>query len=138
MLKTSISPLDKLAWISGHWRAEALGGMAEEIWSPVLGSSLMGSFRLVVADQVKFYEFMTITEQAAEVVLRIKHFHPDLTGWEAQNNCVEAKLLDSDLNTAVFDGFVFKRVGQDQLKVSVATNQGGAEKYLLFDYVRQT
>ena len=48
--KDGISPQATMAdveWIQGHWTGEALGGQVEEIWSPPLGDSMMGSFKLV-------------------------------------------------------------------------------------------
>ena len=29
--------LKDVAWIAGHWKGEAFGGITEEIWSPPLG-----------------------------------------------------------------------------------------------------
>jgi hypothetical protein len=36
-----------LAWIQGRWVGEGLGGTVEEIWSPPIGDSMLGMFRLV-------------------------------------------------------------------------------------------
>ena len=53
--------LEDVSWISGYWRGEALNGEVEEIWSSPLGNSMVASFKLVVDDNVKFYEIETIT-----------------------------------------------------------------------------
>lgn len=138
MTVDSKSKLDCLAWLVGHWRGEALGGIVEEIWSPVLAGSMMGSFRLVVKNEVKFYELMTITEEQEDLHLKIKHFHPDLKGWEQQDECVESRLLDQNDETTIFDGFVFKRLTDSQIKISIAAGKPGAETVLIFDYTRYT
>lgn len=132
------SKLDRIAWLVGHWRGEALGGIVEEIWSPAMAGSMMGSFRLVVKNEVKFYELMTITEEQDDLLLKIKHFHPDLKGWEQQDKWVESRLLEQNDETTSFDGFVFKRLTDSQIKVSVASGKPGAETVLVFDYIRYT
>jgi hypothetical protein len=52
--------LSAVAWIAGHWRGEAFGGVVEEIWTAPLRGSMMAAFKLVVNDQVKFYEIETM------------------------------------------------------------------------------
>ncbi|HKZ81681.1 MAG TPA: DUF6265 family protein [Pyrinomonadaceae bacterium] len=70
-----------VSWIAGHRRAAALGGVCEEIWSEPVGNSMVGMFRFVKDGKVVFYELMTIEEDKS-LVLKIKHFNPDLSGWE--------------------------------------------------------
>ncbi len=41
--------LEDVSWIAGHWKGEAFGGIAEEIWSPPLGDSMMFVFKLAKA-----------------------------------------------------------------------------------------
>ena len=98
---TEISPtikLSDLAWIQGHWRGEAFGGLAEEIWSPPMSGSMMFSFRLINDNQVIFYEFGFIIEENNSLILKLKHFHPDLTGWEEKNKSVDFKLVKVEKN----------------------------------------
>jgi len=33
--------LADVAWIAGHWKGEAFGGIAEEVWTPPMGESMM-------------------------------------------------------------------------------------------------
>ena len=85
--------LKAVAWIAGHWRGEALGGVVEEIWSPPLAGSMMASFKLVVDDQVKFYELETIMQQDETLILKLKHFSSSLHGWEEKEETVDFKLV---------------------------------------------
>ena len=39
--------LNNIEWLAGHWKGEAFGGIAEEIWSPPADGSMMFSFRLL-------------------------------------------------------------------------------------------
>ena len=55
----TVSPkatLSEVAWMEGHWKGKAFGGITEEIWSPPLGGSMMFSFKLVSDGSVQFYE----------------------------------------------------------------------------------
>ena len=36
-----------MAWMAGSWNCEALGGLAEEIWSAPRNGGMMGMFRLI-------------------------------------------------------------------------------------------
>jgi hypothetical protein len=74
--------LSDFAWLAGHWTGPGLAGAAEETWTGPAGGSMLGMYRLVREGKVVFYEILTLTEKDGSVVLRLKHFNPDLTGWE--------------------------------------------------------
>jgi hypothetical protein len=114
-----------VAFIAGHWQGEALGGKTEEIWSPPQAGSLMGVFRLITDDKVAFYEILTITEEANSLVLRIKHFHPDLKGWEEKDEVRVFPLVRVEPRTAYFDGLTFRRDDDGRLTVWVRMKQEG-------------
>src|SRR5512134_19256 len=72
--------IEDIAWLAGHWKGSALGGVSEEIWSPPLANSMMGSYRLIKNDTlIIFYEIVTITEDGQSLTLKLKHFIRDLT-----------------------------------------------------------
>lgn len=112
--------LSSVAWLAGHWRGNGLGASAEEVWLPLAGGAMAGAFRLVSRDTVRFYELLSLVEVDGSLVLRLKHFHPDLVGWEAEEDRVEFPLLRADSATLWFDGLTMRRVGADELKVWVA------------------
>ena len=85
--------LSDITWITGIWRGEEDGTVIEEIWSGVEGSNLMGMFRFVKGGNPRFYEFMTIGADSAGIGLDIKHFDPDMTGWE-ERDASERFVLD--------------------------------------------
>ena len=102
--------IQDVAWIAGHWQGEALGGTTEEIWSAPIGDSMMGSFRLIKFNKVSFYEIETISEESGSLILRLKHFHGDLKGWEEKDETVDFPLVKLDGQTAYFDGMTFEKV----------------------------
>ena len=126
--------LSAVAWIAGHWRGEALGGVAEEIWSPPLGGSMMASFKLVVNDQVRFYELETILKQGDSLVLKLKHFSAKLHGWEEKEETVDFKLVKVTDDRVYFDGMTFENVSEEEMNVYVLTGDEGVEQETKFNY----
>ena len=128
--------LGAVAWIAGHWRGEAMGGIAEEIWSRPLGSSMMAAFKLTVNGVVRFYELETIVEQDETLVFRLKHFSSDLHGWEARDETVDFRLVKVTTDKVYFDGMTFEKVGDDEMNVYVITGDEGKEQETKFAYRR--
>ena len=135
--ETTESPkadLTAVAWVAGHWRGEALGGVVEEIWSPPLGGSMMASFKLVVDDQVKFYELETIMEHNDTLILKLKHFTSRLHGWEEKEETVDFKLVKVTDNKVYFDGMTFEKVSDEEMNVYVVIGEEGKKQEVKFNY----
>ena len=126
--------LSAVAWIAGHWKGEALGGIAEEIWTPPLGGSMMAAFKLSVNDQVKFYELETIVEEGDTLILRLKHFSSKLHGWETKDETVDFKLVKVTRDKVYFDGMTFENVNDDEMNVYVIVGDEGQEQETKFNY----
>ena len=127
--------IEDVAWIAGHWRGEAFGGIAEEIWSPPMGGSLMGVFRLVKEDKVDFYEIEAISEIEETLVLRLKHFHADLRGWEEKDETVDFPLVKLEDQKAYFDGMTFDRTSDTEMDVYVVIgSDDGSAQEMKFSY----
>ena len=119
--------LKEVAWIAGHWKGEALGGITEEVWTAPLGKSMMGSFKLVVENVVQFYELCTITEENNSLLLRIKHFNKDLKGWEEKDTSIEFPLVKIEKNKVFFDGLTFEKIAKNELNIYVIFKDEGKE-----------
>ncbi|MCO6477744.1 MAG: hypothetical protein J5I94_14025 [Phaeodactylibacter sp.] len=128
--------LADMGWIEGHWMGEAFGGITEEVWTPPLGGSMMCAFKLVVNDQVKFYELVTIAEENGSLILRLKHFHPGLEGWEEKDDVVEFKLVKVAEGKVYFDGFTFERVSEEEMNIYVVIQRGEEKAETKFNYQR--
>lgn len=126
--------LDDINWIEGHWRGEAFGGIAEEIWSPPLGESMMGSFKLVQDDKIKFYEIMTIAEVNQTLVMRLKHFDSELKGWEEKDETVNFRLVRVTPDKVFFDGLTFEKISEKQINVYVILESQGERSEGKFEY----
>jgi len=114
--------IDEMSWLAGHWAGEGLGGYAEEVWSPPRDGIMLGLFRVFQNDKPRFYEFVTLEEDDGSIVMRLKHFNPDLTGWEEKDKHVSFPFVRKAKGMYQFDGLTFRPEG-DKLTVYVAIGQ---------------
>jgi hypothetical protein len=120
--------IEDIAWLAGHWKGNALGGVSEEIWSPPLANSMMGSYRLIKNDTlIVFYEIVTITEDGQSLTLKLKHFNKDLTGWEEKNEVREFKLVKKEKNKLWFEGMTFELIDENRFQVYLAIQKKNGE-----------
>lgn len=127
--------LESVSWMEGHWKGEAFGGITEEIWSPPLGKSMMFSFRLVVDDEVAFYELGHIRQLDETLVFELKHFNIDLKGWEEKNEVQSFKLIKIEGNRAYFDGFTFEKINDNEINIyGLIHNKNGTVEEVMFNY----
>ncbi len=122
--------IEDVAWLAGRWIGEGLGGCAEESLSPPVAREMMGKFRQLNGDgSLKFYEFYTIAERNGSLVWRIKHFSPDLEGWEEKDKSTEFRLVAIEGETAYFTGLTYARTGKKSLKAAVAIDGKGTAEF---------
>ena len=127
--------LSDVAWIAGHWMGEAFGGITEEIWSPPLGDSMMFVFKLVVEEKVAFYEVGHIRQEGETLILRLKHFNSNLTGWEEKDQTVDFKLVKLEGNRVYFDDFTFEKINESEINIYVVIEQeNGSKEEVKFNY----
>lgn len=103
------------AWISGRWVGEGFGAVVEEVMSPPAGNAMIGHFRMVGKDGPSFYELVQIREENGSLVYRVKHFNPDLKGWEEKDKTVDFPLVAVERDALYFDGLTIKRTGPDEV-----------------------
>ena len=112
-----------LAWLAGRWTGEGFGGKVEETWSPPTAGTMTGTFRLDSQAEGRwtptFYEFMVILETPDGIVLRLKHFNPDVTGWETQDEFVDFPLIRVDKRRAEFRGLIYERTADGGLRIEI-------------------
>ena len=108
-----------MQWLAGHWIGEAFGGTAEELWAEPVGDTMAGMYRLHKAGKTIFYEILTVSEKDGSLVVRLKHFNPDLTGWEEKNEVRSFPLVAKRDGALQFEGMSFHPQG-DQLTIYLA------------------
>jgi hypothetical protein len=135
--KSPPATMSDVDWLAGHWVGPALGGEAEEIWSPPKAGTMMGMYRLVRDGRVVFYELLTLVQEGGSLVLRLKHFNPDLTGWEEKQETVDFRLVGVGEGVVQFEGMSFHREGDGRLTVYLAIEgKDGALHEEVFRYVQ--
>lgn len=136
--ENSISPtasLEDVAWIAGHWKGEAFGGITEEIWSPPQGESMMFVFRLIAEGKVVFYEVGGIRQVEKTLLMQLKHFNGDFTGWEEKDQTVDFKLVKIDRNKVYFDQLTFEKISDNEMNVYVVIgDDNGNQEEVKFNY----
>ncbi|HPF34612.1 MAG TPA: DUF6265 family protein [Candidatus Krumholzibacteria bacterium] len=94
----------ELAWLEGAWTANALGGVVDEAWLPAAGGSMHGVCRVTAGDSLIFSEFLQVTEEDGELILRFEHFRPDYTTWEGDGPPMQLRVTESAPGRVVFTG----------------------------------
>ena len=109
--------LEAVGWLAGRWEGEGLGGYNEEVWSRPRAGVMMGMYRHIKEGRPAFYEFLMVVEQNGTLVLKLKHFNPDFSGWEEKDKTVDFRLVEAEERAVHFDGLSFVRDGEDGLLI---------------------
>ena len=99
---------------------------------------MVGTYRLVKDGKPVFYEMMWLLETEGTLILRLKHFNPDLTGWEEKDKTVDFKFVKKDGNRLYFSGLTFEQASKNELNIYLALRQlDGTLKEEAFKMKRQ-
>ena len=129
--------LTDMAWLAGSWSGTGFGGVNEEMWSKPNGGSMVGTYRLIKDGKAVFYEMMMLVEREDSIVLRLKHFNPDFTGWEEKDKSVDFKFVNKVGSRMNFSGLTFEKVSGDRLNIYLALKQkDGSVKEEVFSMSR--
>jgi hypothetical protein len=112
--------LSEMAWLTGRWVGNGLGGRTVETWSAPEAGVMLGTFRLLRDEKTVFYELLTLGENERGLTMRLKHFHPDLTGWEEKEKVIEFRYVRTEGKLVQFEGLTFRRDGEDDLTIFLA------------------
>jgi hypothetical protein len=129
--------LQSLAWMAGSWIGTGLGGEVEESWAPPSAGSMTGTFKLVQEGEPVFYEFFVIVEEEGSLALKLKHFDPDMKGWEEKDDFVTFRLVKLGERAAYFSGLTYRAVGEDRLQVFLALHRGDEVNEMAFEFQRR-
>jgi len=132
----SIAGLD---WLTGRWVGEGIGGApAQEVYSAPAGGSIARHFVQEDGEGgVAFVEILQIAEVEGSLVYRLKHFGPDLVGWEEKGEVVSFPLVEMEEGALYFDGLTLRRDGEDGLVAAVLVGKdGGTVREYVFRYRR--
>ncbi len=114
-------------WLVGTWRGNGFGGTVEEVWLPAAHGQMIGTFRHHRDDDAGFSEIMSLGEFDGQTLLRVKHFNPDFTGWETQEESVDFRFVNSEFRTLRFRGLTLVSPAPDRLEVYIAMRGSDGE-----------
>lgn len=131
--------MDDLNFLNGYWVGDGFGGVSEEVWMPASLGRMNGIYKHMQDGQTTFMEFMDISEVSDTIRLRLKHFNPDMTGWEEKDKYVTFTLQSVAPNKALFKGLTYELVDPNYLKVSLKLKQkDGSVNTEVFNFSRKT
>ena len=137
--KSPPATIADMQWYAGRWTGSGLGGVNEEIWSPPSSGTMMGMYRMTKDGKAMFYELLLIAEEDGSLAVKLKHFHPDLRGWEERDKSLRFPLVAKRDGRVYFDGMTFERLGADRVKVYLAIEDhksNGPAREETFEYSR--
>lgn len=129
--------IEALGWLAGHWAGTGIDGdPAFETYSPPVAGAIVGHFAQLDGEgAIAFSEYVHIAQQGPSLAFRLKHFHPDLTGWESKDEVVSFPLVALEDDAVYFDGLTIRREGATGLVTAVRLKaKDGSFRELVFRY----
>lgn len=138
----SVSPAATVAaaqWLVGQWSGTGIGGAeAHESWLTPSGDTMVGTFVQETPEGgIMFTEHMYLMEYEGSLVVRLKHFNPDLTGWEEKDGMVTFRLLAAEPCALYFSALTYRCDGDGGMVVAVRMKSDKQEpEELVFRFKR--
>jgi hypothetical protein len=130
--------LQDINWLAGSWEGKAFGGEFEEVWTSPSGGSMMGSYKSIDENKTSFYEFIIIQEINNSLLIKLKHFHPDLKGWEEKDSTIDFPLVKVTKNKVYFDGYTFEKINENLIIVYVLLGKDDKTEEVKFIYNKKS
>ena len=131
--------LEQMGWLVGQWHGTGIGGApAMESWLPPSGDTMVGTFVQETGEGgIRFSEILYLMEEEGTLVLRLKHFNADLTGWEEKDKMLTFRLVAVEDCAAYFRSLTLRCDGEDGLLAAVRMKSAGDEiNELVFRFTR--
>jgi len=72
-------------WLAGTWLETAGPRRCDELWTRNAGGNMAGVFKWMQDGKPRMYEFMVIERNGDGIQPHLKHFGPDLVGYEEKD-----------------------------------------------------
>lgn len=141
-LDGGVSPpasIDQLSWLVGSWAGTGMGAEVAETYSAAFGGRITGHFTMADGKGgIRFTEIVDYVPVGQSLAFRVRHFNPDMSGWEDQTGKpVVFPLVAIEKDRWFFDGMTIERTGPDTLTTWVRISEKGVEKEVPFQLVRR-
>ena len=133
--------LEQMDWLVGQWSGSGINGApAMESWLPPTGNTMVGTFVQQTGEGgIYFTEHMYLVEEEGTLVLRLKHFNADLTGWEEKDDRLTFRLIAVEECAAYFRSLTLRCDGDNGLLAAVRMKSDGDEiSELIFRFTRRS
>lgn len=125
-LTLQLTELPDASWLKGCWEGEGLGARVTECWMQAPDGRMTGMFQLLDPDGAqRFSEIFVLDRFDTGVELRLKHFNPDMTGWETQEDYLDWTLVEAGERSLVFNGLEMSLDEADRLIVLLDMRRNG-------------
>ena len=126
--------IEDFSWLVGSWTGDGFGGTSHETWAEPVNGTMMGMYRHINADgELVFYEFLLLDETG----LRLKHFHPDLTGWEEKDDMVTFEMISYSKDKIELKGLTFEKKSDTEMTISLKMRRSDGIHTEVFKMIRQ-
>lgn len=100
---------------------------------------MMGIFRFLSKGKTVFYELITVAEEKETLIIRLKHFNRDLSGWEEKDKTVDFRFVKREKNRYYFEGMTFEAIDRQNLNIYLAIRQkDGTVREEIFRYRKKS
>ncbi|MGJ3230211.1 MAG: DUF6265 family protein [Oceanicaulis sp.] len=125
-LTLQIAEMPDASWLEGCWEGEGLGARVSECWMRAPDGRMTGMFQLIdETGAQQFSEIILIDAFEDGVEMRLKHFNPDLTGWEAQDAYIDWTLVEAGERRLSFHGIEYQIDDQERLIIDLDMRRRG-------------
>ena len=140
-LGDSTSPpasIDQLSWLAGSWVGTGMGNDVAETYSAPLGGRITGHFAMEDGKGgVAFTEIVDYVPLRDSLAYRVRHFNPDMSGWEDRTGKpVIFPLVAVEKDRWFFDGMTIERTGTNSLTMWVRITENGTTSEVPFRFTR--
>lgn len=130
--KTEPFNIDEYSWLVGYWKGDGFGGISEETWSVPYNGTMMGMYRHIKDGKLIFYEFLLLDQSG----LRLKHFHPDLKGWEEKDETTFFEMIEYSSTKIEMKGLIFEKKSENSMEIRLKLNRNGKVEAEVFTMLR--
>ena len=138
--KSPPATLAQMDWLVGQWVGTGIqDAPAMESWLPPSGGTMVGTFVQETAGEdseraIMFTEHLYLMEQEGTLVLKLKHFNADLTGWEEKDDMLIFRLVAIEDCAAYFNALTLRCAGEGRFVAAVRMKSDKPEPQELVFY----
>lgn len=125
--------INDYSWLVGSWTGDGFGGISHETWAEPVNGTMMGMYRHINAEgELVFYEFLLLDETG----MRLKHFNPDLTGWEEKEDMTTFEMISYSKDKIEMKGLILEKKSDTEMVISLKMTRNGESHTEVFNMKR--